>query len=78
VELAQKHERIYLETSGNTYFFIEYAVRKLGSHKVIFGSDFPHEHPLVQVRAIELLNLPQSDKDLILAGNILELLSPIS
>jgi predicted TIM-barrel fold metal-dependent hydrolase len=75
VNLAKRHKNIYLETSGNTYFFVEYAVRKVGAEKIIFGSDFPHEHPLVMVRAIELLDLPQRETELILAGNILGLIS---
>lgn len=70
VILSQKHPRVYLETSGNTHFFIDYAVKRLGPSKIIFGSDFPHEHPLVSVRTIELLDLPTRDKQLILGDNI--------
>ena len=35
--------------------------------KIIFDSDFPHEHPLVQVKGIDLLDLSPQDKNLILA-----------
>lgn|GEM_PF-5813865 len=60
--LSGKYDNVYLETSGNTYFFIDRAVKTLGPSKVIFGSDFPHEHPLVLVRSIELLNLSPKEK----------------
>lgn len=74
IELVKKHEDIYAETSGNTYYFIEYAVKKLGSSEVIFGSDFPHEHPLVLKKAIEILDIPQEEKSRILGGNIRQLI----
>ncbi|MFX1520212.1 MAG: amidohydrolase, partial [Promethearchaeota archaeon] len=59
---------------GNTFFFIEYAVKRLSPSKIIFGSDFPHEHPLVLVKAIELLELSNKDKNLILGENICRLI----
>jgi len=68
--LSGNNENIYLETSGNTFFFVEHAVKRLGPSKIIFGSDFPHEHPLVVARAIDLLDLSSRDKDLILGRNI--------
>ena len=73
LRLSRKHDNVYLETSGNTYFFIKYSLRELGPLKIIFGSDFPHEHPLVLVRAIETLDLTNRDKTQILEGNIRKL-----
>jgi len=68
--LAKKQKNIYLETSGNTYFFIEYALKNLGPAKLIFGSDFPHEHPLVLMNTINILQLNNREKHQILGENI--------
>lgn len=75
IKLAKKHSNIYLETSGNTYFFIEYALKKLGASKLIFGSDFPHEHPLVLINAINILRLKKREKLQILGDNIKSLIN---
>jgi predicted TIM-barrel fold metal-dependent hydrolase len=74
ISLSLKHDNIYLETSGNTYFFIKHAVKRLGASKIIFGSDFPHEHPLVMARAVDLLDLPAKDKESILGHNLRRLM----
>jgi len=70
LELSEKHDNVYVETSGNTFFFIEQAVKRLAPSKILFRSDFPHEHPLVMVKAIELLELSKKDRNLILGENI--------
>jgi len=69
-----KHSNVYLETSGNTYPFVDYAAKALGPLKIIFGSDFPHEHPLVSAAAVQLLELSTRDKELILRENIRRIL----
>jgi predicted TIM-barrel fold metal-dependent hydrolase len=73
IELA-KHANVFLETSGNTYPFVDYAVKCLGASKVILGSDFPHEHPLVSVKIVQLLELSAYNKKLILGQNIKKIL----
>ena len=72
--LLAKHDNVFFETSGNTYPFVDYAVRHLGASKVIFGSDFPHEHPLVSARIVELLELSAQEKEFILSQNIRKIL----
>jgi predicted TIM-barrel fold metal-dependent hydrolase len=61
IDLA-KRWNVYLETSGNTYPFVNYAVGSLGAPKVILGSDFPHKHPLVLVQIVQLLDLSAYNK----------------
>jgi len=73
IELA-KNKNVFLETSGNTYPLVNYALKALNPTKLIMGSDFPHEHPLVSVKIIELLNLSDQNKDLILQKNISQIL----
>jgi predicted TIM-barrel fold metal-dependent hydrolase len=65
-----KNGNIYLETSGNTYPFADYAVKALSPNKIIFGSDFPHEHPLVLAKTVQLMELSNNDEELILSKNI--------
>ena len=73
IELA-KDKNVFLETSGNTYPLVDYAVKALNPTKLIMGSDFPHEHPLISVKIIELLNISNKNKDLILQKNISKIL----
>lgn len=73
IELA-KRDNVYLETSGNTYPFVNYAVKRLGASRIILGSDFPHEHPLVSVKIVKLLELSPHEKELILERNIKKIL----
>ena len=73
IELA-KNKNVFLETSGNTYPLVDYALKALNPTKLIMGSDFPHEHPLVSVKIIELLNISDKNKDLILQKNISKIL----
>ena len=73
IKLA-KNENVFLETSGNTYPLVYYAINELGPTKIILGSDFPHEHPLVSVKIIELLNISNEEKDLVLQKNISQIL----
>jgi predicted TIM-barrel fold metal-dependent hydrolase len=69
-----KNKNVFLETSGNTYPLVEYAIKELDSKKIVLGSDFPHEHPLISVKIIELLNISNQDKELILQKNISKIL----
>jgi predicted TIM-barrel fold metal-dependent hydrolase len=69
-----KNKNVFLETSGNTYPLVEYALKELNPEKIILGSDFPHEHPLISVKIIELLKISDKDKELILQKNISQIL----
>ena len=52
------------------------AVRRAGPGKVIFGSDGPQLHPGVELRKVELLELPPRAQALVTGGTILRLLGP--
>ena len=75
LRLSEKHNNLFLETSGNTYPFVRKAVEVLGPAKIVFGIDLPHTHPLVEVRMIELLNLSKKEENLIFADNIRKILN---
>jgi len=73
--LLAKNDNVFLETSGNTYPFVDYAARQVSASKIIFGSDFPHEHPLVSAKTVELLEISAQEKELILNQNIKKILT---
>ena len=64
----------FLRPLATLILLVDYALKALNPTKLIMGSDFPHEHPLVSVKIIELLNLSDQNKDLILQKNISQIL----
>lgn len=81
IQLAQTHENVVLDASGVVMLWkIEDAVRRVGSDRVVFGTDGPHETPDTRAFArIELdkvrgLNLAPEQKDDVLGGTISRLL----
>ena len=57
--------------------FVEMAVRELGAERVIYGSDVGGRSFASQVAKVEGANIPESDKRLILGGNLRRLLTPM-
>jgi predicted TIM-barrel fold metal-dependent hydrolase len=73
---AEKFPNIYLETSAMPYpEVIREAVSRIGANRVLFASDGPGCPPDLELIKIEKANLTSSDKDLILSGNISNLLN---
>ena len=72
--MLANNKNVFLETSGNTYPLVDYALRKLDSKKIILGSDFPHEHPLISAKIIDLLDISDKEKNQILHKNITKIL----
>lgn len=74
LEAAKKLDNFFLETSTGSFLHIQEAVKKAGPGKVIFGSEFPLSHPVVELKKILLLNINDGEKEKILGGNIRALL----
>jgi len=73
--LAREHENVYLDTSWvDHYWRMPEVVRIAGPDKLIFGSDAPLYHPLVELTKIKILRLPPEDEAKVLGGNISRLL----
>ena len=73
--LARERENVYLDTSWvDHYWRMADVVRICGPDKLIFGSDAPLYHPLVELTKIKILRLPPEDEAKILGGNIAKLL----
>jgi predicted TIM-barrel fold metal-dependent hydrolase len=55
VELAHECENVYLESSGGSYMIIKSALERVGPSKLIYGSEFPMQHPQVELEKIRLV-----------------------
>jgi predicted TIM-barrel fold metal-dependent hydrolase len=69
--VARHTENVYLETAGNTTSGeIMEAVRQAGASRVVYGSDLPYIIPEAIIAKIRGLPISDSDKSLILGGNM--------
>ncbi|RTQ52511.1 amidohydrolase [Hymenobacter gummosus] len=69
---------IYTDTSGVRRFdILQRAVRRVGAHKFLFGSDGPWLHPGVELAKIQALHLPVEDAEKVLSGNLLRLIGQV-
>ena len=78
IDPLARHPNIYTDTAGVRRFdLLEQAVQRAGAHKVLFGSDGPWLHPGVELAKVYALNLPLSDRALVLGGNFLHLIAGV-
>lgn len=57
IELVAPYPNVVLETSGGYLLLVREAVRRLGPERVLFGSEYPLQHPeleLAKIRRAEL------------------------
>ncbi len=71
-------KNVYAGIAGSdpTSGFVEMAVRELGAERVIYGSDVGGRSFASQIAKVEGANISESDKKLILRGNLRRLLTP--
>ena len=74
LDTAKSLPNFFLETSTGNFLNIQEAVKKAGSSKVIFGSEFPLSHPSIELQKIMMLDVSDRERTDILAGNIKHLL----
>ena len=74
---ATKNVYCGLAGSDPTSGYVEMAVRELGAERVIYGSDVGGRSFASQVAKVEGANIAESDKKLILGGNLRRLLTPM-
>ena len=70
--LSSKYENLYVDTSSsrNIYHgYLENAVAKIGSQRILFGSDSPIHFTPAQVARISMSDLTRKEKKGILGGN---------
>ena len=77
IEVAEEHDNIVLIASAVRAGPILKAVRRLGAHRVCFGSDMPFEFPHVEVAKFNALldgEISPAEKELVMGGNLANLL----
>jgi len=81
VDLAVRHGNALLDLSGVVLSWkIEDAVRRLGSERLLFGTDGPDKapdtasHARLELAKIRMLDLSAADRESILGGNLVRLL----
>jgi uncharacterized protein len=77
IDIAERHPNVYLDLNGVvTLWKIKDAVKRIGSHRLIWGSDGPHEAPdtagylQVELDKIRALRLSDEDTANVLCGTI--------
>lgn len=76
IDHLSRHPNIFTDTSGVRRFdLLEQAVERAGPGKILFGSDGPWLHPGVELAKIRALGMKESDEQLVLGGNFLQLIS---
>jgi predicted TIM-barrel fold metal-dependent hydrolase len=60
VSLIRPYANISFETSGGYLCVLRAALAQLGPERVIFGSEYPFQHPHLELEKYRLLNLPRA------------------
>jgi uncharacterized protein len=74
VQLIEAYSNILFETSGGFSAVIQAACRQLGSKRVLFGTEYPLQHPSVEIEKILCLDLSESERQSIVYDNMASLL----
>ena len=75
IDVAKKHDNIYLETSGMPmHSKIKEAIEVLGADRVLYGSDMPFGHPAYEILKVKVSGISEEDLKLVLRKNILRIL----
>ena len=70
IEVALRNPNVYLETSGMPmHTKIKEAYERVGEMRVLFGSDVPFHHPVVELEKVRLSGLPPEAVERVLDKN---------
>jgi len=78
IELARRYENVYLETSFQSVAVVRRAIKEVGRHRVIFGSDWPESEQWMPLRIAR--RAAGKDRDLaerLLWKNAQQLIGPV-
>ncbi len=77
IDLVAQNRNCYLDTSGyghDRMGMLEYAVKKIGADRLLFGSDFSINDPGTVIARVKNAFITEDQKQKILAGNLQSLL----
>jgi predicted TIM-barrel fold metal-dependent hydrolase len=75
IYVAIKQPNIILDTSTHVGLRrVKQAVEAIGAERIVFGSDFPASHPLVEMKKIKVCKLHKGEEELIMGGNMARIL----
>ncbi len=70
IEVALRNPNVYLETSGMPmHTKIREAYERVGETRVLFGTDVPFHHPVVEIEKVRLSGLPAEAVERVLSRN---------
>jgi predicted TIM-barrel fold metal-dependent hydrolase len=70
IDIAARNPNVYLETSGMPmHTKIREAYERVGSTRVLFGTDVPFHHPLVEITKVKVSGLPDEGVERVLSKN---------
>ena len=70
IEVALRDPNVYLETSGMPmHTKIREAYERVGETRVLFGTDVPFHHPVVEIAKVRVSGLPPEAVDRVLSKN---------
>jgi len=78
INMARRAPNLYLETTGvSAEAKVALAVREIGAHRVLYGSDMPFHDPAFDMARIEYADIPEEGKKLIMGENARRLLDSL-
>jgi predicted TIM-barrel fold metal-dependent hydrolase len=70
IEVALRNPNVYLETSGMPmHTKIREAYERVGETRVLFGTDVPFHHPVVEIAKVQVSGLPPAAVERVLGKN---------
>lgn len=68
IAVAKRLPNVWIETSTLSYWRTQVVLRKVGSSRVVFGSDLPYSHPAIERLKFDLLLSPSQRKEVYLTN----------
>jgi hypothetical protein len=70
IDIAERRPNVYLETSGMPmHTKIREAYERVGETRVLFGTDTPFHHPVVEIAKVQVSGLPPEGVERVLSKN---------
>jgi predicted TIM-barrel fold metal-dependent hydrolase len=75
LDLIEGASNIHVEMSGGFTSFVQASMARLGVERVLFGSEYPLQHPRAELAKMRCLDASTAELEKMLGGNITRLLS---